>query len=73
MDDQFVDPIYICLYCGDIMNRPNDRMMELFGEKALVCCSLPMIKADRDKIYTIVLAIDKLKENLEGQILSGVM
>lgn len=70
---EIIDPIYICVYCGDVMEQPSERMMATFGEKALNCCDMPMVRAERNKIYQMAKATEKLKENLEQHILKGLL
>lgn len=71
MTDEFVDPIYLCMYCGSIMEQPNEKMMAIFGHPS--CCETKMVVAERDKIFDIVKALDKMKENLEQEILKGML
>ena len=73
MSEEFIDLVYVCMYCGDLMEKPSEKMLTLFGEGALNCCELPMVKVERNKIYQVVKAVDKLKENLEKEILKGML
>ena len=64
------DWIVFCVYCGDIMNCPDERQQEIFGWPK--CCEHDMIKADKTKIYSIIKALDILKKKLENEIIKGL-
>jgi len=67
------DYVYICVYCGETMDSPSERALEMFGDKALACCEHPMVKIDADKMYVITRALEKLRENLEKRVVEGIM
>lgn len=69
--DDFVDSFAVCLYCGDVMEYPNERQMEIFGKPT--CCDFDMLQVEREKIHVIVRSLDTLRKNLEEELLKGVM
>lgn len=69
--DDFVDSFAVCLYCGDVMEYPNERQMEVFGKPT--CCDFDMLQVEREKIHVIVRSLDTLRKNLEEELLKGVM
>lgn len=69
--DEFVDSFAICLYCGDVMEYPNERQIEVFGKPC--CCNFNMLQVEREKIHVIVRSLDALRKNLETELLKGVM
>jgi len=69
--DDFVDGFALCIYCGDIMEYPNERQMKVFGKP--ICCEFDMLQIEREKIHLIVRALDNLKKNLEEELLKGIM
>ena len=72
MDDEMKDPICFCLLCGDTMNAPNERQIEIFGYPK--CCEgLDMLKTDRNHLFKIVKGLDNLKAKLEAEILRGMV
>lgn len=64
------ETICVCLYCGDIMNCPDERQQEVFGWPK--CCEHDMVKADKTKIYSIIKALDTLKRKLEMEIVKDL-
>jgi len=70
MSDKFIDGIYICVYCGGIQEGMTERQIKVFGKPH--CCDFDMLQIERDKIHTIVRAIDNLRKNLEEELLKGV-
>lgn len=66
-----IDKIAICFYCADVMEAPTKEQIKMFGKP--VCCGYDMVAMDRNKIHTVVRAMDKLKKNLEEQLLKGMM
>jgi hypothetical protein len=68
--DLMIDPIAICIYCSDIMEAPTKEQIKIFGKPS--CCGYDMLYIEREKIHTIVRSLDKLKKNLEDQILKGM-
>lgn len=66
-----LDGIVICFYCGDVMDAPTKEQTKIFGKPS--CCGYDMVLMEREKIHTVVRTIDKLKKNLEEQILKGMM
>jgi len=69
--DDMLDPIVICIYCGDVMEAPNERQREIFGIPT--CCEFEMLSIEREKMHTIVRSIDNLRTNLEAEILKGIL
>jgi hypothetical protein len=67
---QMLDKILICLYCGEVMEALTKEQMKIFGKPS--CCGYDMVAMEREKIHTVVRSIDKLKKNLENQILKGM-
>lgn len=65
-----IDPIRICIYCGDVMDEPTERQIEIFGMPA--CCNQDMLKVERNKIYDIIKGMANLKTKLEEEILKGM-
>ena len=59
----------VCLGCGDLMDAPSERQIEIFGEPE--CCEMPMVKIDRNKIHKIIDGLEKLRENLQREATSG--
>jgi hypothetical protein len=60
----------ICIYCGDVMGDLTKEQIKLFGKPR--CCEYDMLKIDDFKLHTIVRAIEKLKSNLEKEILKNI-
>lgn len=73
MTDEFIDPIYICPYCGEVNEPPNEEMATLFGLSEPRCCDYNMLKVERNHLFDMVKGVEKLKENLESEILKGAM
>lgn len=73
MSEFVVDSVYVCMYCGELMDSPSDKALEMFGEKAITCCEHPMCKLEEDKLFVVMKAFDKLRENIEKRVLKGVM
>ena len=70
--DDFIDGVAICIYCGFFLDTyPNEKQMKIFGKPR--CCDYDMLKIERNKLHTIVRAIDKLKGNLESELLKGTI
>lgn len=68
---QMLDGIVVCFYCGDVMEAPTKEQIKIFGKPS--CCGYDMVLMEREKIHTVVRTLDKLKKNLEDQILKGMM
>lgn len=68
--EDMVDPLVICVYCGEVMNALTPQQEKMFGKP--VCCGYDMLRIEREKIHAVVRAADKLKENLEAEVLKGV-
>lgn len=66
-----IDGISIRFYCGDVMDTPTKEQIKMFGKPT--CCGYGMVPMDREKIFAVVKSLDKLKKNLEEQILKGMM
>lgn len=66
-----VDPILVCLYCGDTMDMPNEKQIKIFGFPN--CCEENMLQLERNKLFKLVKGIDQLKAKLEQEILRGIM
>ena len=69
--NDFIDPIGVCFLCGEVMAYPTEQQMEIFGRPE--CCDFDMLKVEREKIHTIVRALDTLRENLETELLKGIL
>jgi hypothetical protein len=69
--DEMLDPIIICIYCGDVMEAPNEKQIEVFGKPT--CCDFDMLKIEREKMHTIMRSLDTLKKNIEEEVLKGMM
>ena len=71
-NNDMVDPIIVCLLCGDFMEHPTDRQLELFGWPK--CCDeLKMVCLERNKIIKIIKGLDNLKIKLEAEMIKGVL
>lgn len=68
---EMVDPIMVCLYCGDTMNVPNEKQIKIFGLPN--CCEENMLQIERNKLFKLVKGLDQLKVKLEQEILRGVL
>lgn len=66
-----LDPLLICIYCGDTMDALTDKQIKIFGKPT--CCDFDMLKVEREKLHTIVRSLDNLKKNLESEILKDVV
>jgi len=66
-----LDPVMMCIYCGDVMEAPSEKQIEIFGRPT--CCEFDMLVVEREKIHTIVRSLDNLRKNLETELLKGVM
>lgn len=64
-----IDPVLICVYCGDLMDYPSEEWIERFGLPP--CCEQDMLQVERNSMFKIIKALDKLKEALEAEILRG--
>lgn len=69
--DEFVDSFAVCLYCGDLMEYPNERQQEVFGKP--FCCEFDMLQVEREKLHGIVRSLDTFRKNLEEELLKGVL
>lgn len=61
-----------CLYCGDVMPRPSDEMLERFGDDTLNCCDHRMAEVDMNDMYKVVRNLDKLREHIEAEMIAGL-
>lgn len=68
---EFVDEILMCVYCGCLLPGMSEDKIKRFGKPE--CCEFDMLAIDREKIHTIVGAMDNLKENLEEELLKGII
>jgi len=68
-----IDPVLICIYCGDLMNKPTDNQIKVFGSSALECCGYDMLTIDRNNLHDISKGIDKLKESVNEEIIRGIV
>jgi hypothetical protein len=66
---EYADPIRLCIYCGDVMDEPTERQIEVFGMPT--CCDYDMLKVERNKIYDILKGMTNLKAKLEQEITKG--
>lgn len=63
------DDIVVCFYCGEVMNAPTKEQIKMFGKPK--CCSELMLKIKASNVNRIIKSIDKLKINLEKELLKG--
>lgn len=68
---EILDPLLICVYCGDTMDGMTPEQIKIFGEPS--CCEHNMLKIERERIHAIVRSVDKLRANLEKEILEGAL
>lgn len=68
---EMLDPILICIYCGDLMDAPNEKQIEIFGKPT--CCDFDMLRIEREKMHTIMRSLDTLKANIEAEVLKGIL
>lgn len=61
---------YVCLYCGDAMFNLSARQLEIFGQPE--CCETNMSLIEYGKIYTVINALEKLKNNLEQETIKDL-
>jgi len=66
-----IDILLFCPYCGDTMSAPTEEQVSIFGPPK--CCDYEMVVMDRNKLHTVVKALDRLKESLEAKILEGMI
>lgn len=66
-----IDPVFVCLYCGEIIPFLTKEQIKVF--KKPKCCEYDMVPLDRDKMLIVVKALDKLKKNIEEEILKGLI
>ena len=62
---EMIDPILLCLYCGDKMEW-SDAKEEKWGVPD--CCEFKMIKIERNGIFTLLKGLEKVKESLEAEL-----
>ena len=65
-----LDPVLICMYCGDLMDHPGERAIEVFGTPQ--CCEFDMLMVERDKLYRIHEGLDELKKKIEEEMIKGM-
>jgi hypothetical protein len=68
---EILDPCYICIYCGEFIEGMTPEQIKMFGKPQ--CCGLNMLVIERERIHIIVKSMDKLKANLEKELLRGVL
>ncbi len=66
-----IDKICVCLYCGSTQEALTKEQIKIFGKPR--CCEYDMVHLDRDKMLIVVKALDKLKKNIEEEILKGLI
>jgi len=64
-----IDPILCCFYCGEILPNLTEKQIKTFGKPE--CCGEFMMPIDRNKIHCILKAFNKIKINLEKELVSG--
>ena len=69
--DEMLDPILICLYCGDLMDGLTEKQIEIFGKPT--CCEFDMLTIERERMHTIMRSLDTLRKNIENEVLKGVL
>ena len=68
--NQIVDKLMICFYCGSTTKGLTKDQIKIFGKPT--CCEYPMVEMDKCKIHIVVKSLEKLKKNLEEEILQGM-
>lgn len=67
---QIIDKLMFCIYCGNTSKALTKEQAKIFGKPT--CCGYAMLEMDLSKLHTIVKNLDKLKKNLEEEILRGM-
>ena len=62
---EMIDPILICLYCGEKMDWSDDQE-EKWGVPD--CCDSKMLKIDRNGVFKLIQGLDKVKEALQDEL-----
>ena len=70
-ENEMIDPVMMCIYCGETMDVPNEKQIKIFGFPN--CCEEDMLKIERNKLFKIVKGLDSLKTKLEAEILRGMI
>lgn len=61
-----IDPMMICVYCGDTMDAPTEKQLEVFGEPE--CCEHKMLQVERNNLHVLLKGIETLKKNIEHEL-----
>jgi len=67
---KITDSLHFCVYCGATAKTLTKEQIKIFG--AQECCEHAMLEIDMSKVLIVVKALDKLKSNLEKEILEGM-
>lgn len=65
-----IDPVMICIYCGELMESLTEKQMKVFGHPN--CCDLKMLVVERNKLFQIVKGLEVLKAKMEAEIVKGI-
>ena len=71
-DEEMVDPILVCIYCGDLMDYPTENQLRIFGGNMPDCCGLKMLTVERNKLWEIAKGMENLKKKIEEEMLRGI-
>lgn len=61
-----IDPVLICIYCGDIMDAPTEKQIAIFGQPE--CCEMKMLEIERNNLHKVLKGVESLKKNIEHEI-----
>lgn len=63
--NEMIDPVIICLYCGEKMDW-SDEKEDKWGLPD--CCEFKMLKVEKNNIFKLLAGLDKVKEALEAEL-----
>lgn len=61
-----IDPVLICVYCGDLMDAPTEKQIDVFGFPE--CCDYKMLQIERNNLHRVHKGIENLKANIEHEL-----
>lgn len=73
MEDEIIDPILVCPYCGDTMVYPNENQMRFFNNELPKCCEKKMLVIDKNDLFKVAEGLGKLKAKIEEEIIRGIV